>query len=186
MRAASLKQRPLCIWLTGLSASGKSTIANALELALYQSGLHTFLLDGDNVRHGLNQDLGMSDADRAENIRRVGEVAKFMVNAGLIVVTAFISPFRRDRDRVRALFADGEFIEVFIDAPLEACERRDPKGLYQKARAGQIKDFTGIDSPYEPPLHPDIVLHTHQHTVDECVAQLQALLADRLYQPPVP
>lgn len=169
MRAASLDQRPLCIWLTGLSGSGKSTIANALELALYQAGQHTFLLDGDNVRHGLNRDLGMSAEDRAENIRRVGEVAKLMVDAGLIVVTAFISPFRADRNKVRAMFAEGEFVEVFVDTPLEECERRDPKGLYQKAREGKIRDFTGIDSPYEIPNSPEIILRTTQADIPSCV-----------------
>ena len=172
MRAASLGQRPRCIWLTGLSGSGKSTIANALELALHRSGHHTFLLDGDNVRHGLNRDLGMSAADRAENIRRVGEVAKLMVDAGLIVVTAFISPFRADRETVRAMFAEGEFIEVFVDTPLEECERRDPKGLYRKAREGKIRDFTGIDSPYESPVKPEIVLRTHQESLERCIEHI--------------
>ena len=169
MRAASLGQRPRCIWLTGLSGSGKSTIANALELELHQAGRHTFLLDGDNVRHGLNRDLGMSAEDRAENIRRVGEVAKLMVDAGLIVVTAFISPFRADRERVRAMFAEGEFIEVFVDTPLAECEKRDPKGLYRKAREGKLRDFTGIDSPYEVPEKPEITLHTTQSDIAECV-----------------
>jgi adenylyl-sulfate kinase len=163
-----------------LSGSGKSTIANALELALYQAGHHTFMLDGDNVRHGLNKDLGMSDADRAENIRRVGEVAKLMVDGGLIVVTAFISPFRADRDQVRAMFAPGEFIEVFVDTPLEECERRDPKGLYLKAREGKIKDFTGIDSPYEAPEHPEFVLHTHQDTVSQCIERILPSLSARI------
>jgi 3'(2'),5'-bisphosphate nucleotidase len=172
MRAGSLGQQPRCIWLTGLSGSGKSTIANALELQLHRIGLHTFLLDGDNVRHGLNQDLGMSDLDRAENIRRVGEVAKLMVDAGLVVVTAFISPFRADRERVRNMFAKGEFIEVFLDTPLEECERRDPKGLYRRARTGEIKDFTGIDSPYEIPLEPEIRLNTLHNDVSECVASI--------------
>lgn len=176
MRMASLDQTPCCIWLTGLSGSGKSTIANALELALYQAGHHTFMLDGDNVRHGLNKDLGMSDAERAENIRRVGEVARLMVDAGLIVVTAFISPFRADRDQVRAMFAPGEFIEVFVDTPLEECERRDPKGLYHKARQGKIKDFTGIDSPYEAPVRPEVVLKTQEHTVSQCVAHIMSMM----------
>ena len=177
MRAASLAQRPCCIWLTGLSGSGKSTIANALELELHQAGQHTFLLDGDNVRHGLNRDLGMSAEDRAENIRRVGEVAKLMVDAGLIVVTAFISPFRKDREQVRAIFAADEFIEVFIATPLEECEKRDPKGLYQKAREGKIRDFTGIDSPYEAPTDAEIVVHTTQMDVKECVAHIRSALA---------
>ena len=172
MRATSLRQRPLCIWLTGLSGSGKSTIANALELELHRRGRHTFLLDGDNVRHGLNKDLGMSAEDRAENIRRVGEVAKLMVDAGLIVVTAFISPFRADRERVRGMFSSEEFVEVFVDTPLDECERRDPKGLYQKARAGQIRDFTGIDSPYEPPQQPEVILRTTEMDVAACVQYL--------------
>ena len=180
MRAASLEQVPRCIWLTGLSGSGKSTIANALELALHQSGRHTFLLDGDNVRHGLNRDLGMSAADRAENIRRVGEVAKLMVDAGLIVVTAFISPFRADRDTVRAMFAEGEFIEVFVDTPLEECERRDPKGLYRKAREGKIRDFTGIDSPYEAPVKPEIVLRTHEESLERCIEHIRRWLGGAL------
>lgn len=179
MRAASLQQRPCCVWLTGLSGSGKSTIANALELELHQAGQHTFLLDGDNVRQGLNRDLGMSAADRAENIRRIGEVAKLMVDAGLIVVTAFISPFREDRERVRAMFAKGEFIEVFVDTPLEECEKRDPKGLYQKAREGKIRDFTGIDSPYEAPGDAEIVLHTTQMDVKQCVAHIRSALAQQ-------
>lgn len=176
MRAASLDQRPRCIWLTGLSGSGKSTIANALEVALHAAGFHTFLLDGDNVRHGLNRDLSMSAEDRAENIRRVGEVAKLMVDAGLIVITAFISPFRADREKVREIFAEGEFVEVFVDTSLEECERRDPKGLYRKAREGKIKDFTGIDSPYEAPFSPEVVLPTASLGLEECVARMLAFL----------
>ena len=159
-RAKQKNQVPKCIWLTGLSGSGKSTLANALEVALTEQGKHTYLLDGDNVRHGLNKNLGMSDEDRTENIRRVSEVAKLMVDAGLVVITAFISPFRADRDAARALFEDGEFVEVFADAPLEECEKRDPKGLYKKARAGEIKEFTGIDSPYEAPANAEVVINT--------------------------
>jgi adenylyl-sulfate kinase len=177
MRAASLDQRPRCIWLTGLSGSGKSTIANALELELHKAGRHTFLLDGDNVRHGLSRDLGMSAEDRAENIRRIGEVAKLMVDAGLIVVTAFISPFRADRDKVRAMFAEGEFVEVFVDTPLEECEKRDPKGLYRKAREGKIRDFTGIDSPYEAPTHAEVVLRTTAMSVHQCAEHIRTYLA---------
>lgn len=176
MRSANKGQRPRCIWFTGLSASGKSTLANALDVVLHEAGYHTYLLDGDNVRHGLNKDLGMSDEDRTENIRRIGELAKLMADAGLIVMTAFISPFRVDRDRARALFPEGEFIEVFVDAPLEECEKRDPKGLYKKARAGEIREFTGIDSPYEAPENPELVLETHRHDVDELVAQLREQL----------
>jgi adenylyl-sulfate kinase len=175
-RAKVKDQKPKCIWLTGLSGSGKSTLANALEVALTEQGKHTYLLDGDNVRHGLNKNLGMSDADRTENIRRVSEVAKLMVDAGLIVVTAFISPFRADRDSARALFDDGEFVEVFVDAPLEECEKRDPKGLYQKARQGIIKEFTGIDSPYEAPEKPEVVINTAENDIEACVKQLIAAI----------
>ena len=173
-RAKQKNQVPKCIWLTGLSGSGKSTLANALEVALTEQGKHTYLLDGDNVRHGLNKNLGMSDQDRTENIRRVSEVAKLMVDAGLVVITAFISPFRDDRDAARALFEDGEFVEVFADAPLEECEKRDPKGLYKKARAGEIKEFTGIDSPYEAPANAEVVVNTAEHDIGECVRQLIA------------
>ena len=173
-RAKQKNQVPKCIWLTGLSGSGKSTLANALEVALTEQGKHTYLLDGDNVRHGLNKNLGMSDEDRTENIRRVSEVAKLMVDAGLVVITAFISPFRADRDAARALFEDGEFVEVFADAPLEECEKRDPKGLYKKARGGEIKEFTGIDSPYEAPANAEVVINTAEHDIGECVRQLIA------------
>lgn len=173
-RAKQKNQVPKCIWLTGLSGSGKSTLANALEVALTEQGKHTYLLDGDNVRHGLNKNLGMSDEDRTENIRRVSEVAKLMVDAGLVVITAFISPFRADRDAARALFEDGEFVEVFADAPLAECEKRDPKGLYKKARAGEIKEFTGIDSPYEAPANAEVVINTAEHDIGECVRQLIA------------
>lgn len=167
-RAAIKGQTPCVVWFTGLSGSGKSTIANELEKRLHAQGLHTYLLDGDNVRHGLNKDLGFTDADRVENIRRVAEVAKLMVDAGLIVITAFISPFRDERDMARKLFGDGEFIEVFVDTPLEVAEQRDPKGLYKKARAGDLKNFTGVDSPYEVPESPSL----HLHTVDETPAAL--------------
>ena len=173
-RAKQKNQVPKCIWLTGLSGSGKSTLANALEVALTEQGKHTYLLDGDNVRHGLNKNLGMSDEDRTENIRGVSEVAKLMVDAGLVVITAFISPFRADRDAARALFEDGEFVEVFADAPLEECEKRDPKGLYKKARAGEIKEFTGIDSPYEAPANAEVVINTAENDIGECVRQLIA------------
>ena len=182
MRADSLGQIPCCIWLTGLSSSGKSTIANALELELHRAGRHAFLLDGDNVRQGMNKDLGMSAEDRAENIRRAGEVAKLMVDAGLIVVTAFISPFRADRSQVRVMFGAGEFIEVFLDTPLAECEKRDPKGLYKKAREGKIKDFTGIDSPYEAPQQAEITLRTHTDGIGECVEQILRQLG-RIAQP---
>jgi adenylylsulfate kinase len=160
------------LWFTGLSGSGKSTIANAVSNELFKQGISEYVLDGDNIRHGLNKDLGFSDYDRTENIRRIGEVAKLFVDSGKVVTTAFISPFRSDRDQVRALFADGEFIEVFVQCPIEECERRDPKQLYAKARRGEIKDFTGIDSPYEAPEQPEITLHSDQVTVEEAVKQV--------------
>ena len=165
---ASMKnQAPKVLWFTGLSGSGKSTIANMVEKKLHRMNRHTFLLDGDNVRHGLNKDLGFTEADRIENIRRVGEVAKLMTDAGLIVLTAFISPFRAERDMVRGMMADGEFIEVFVDTPLEVAESRDVKGLYKKARSGALKNFTGIDSPYEAPLQPDIRIDTTAMTPED-------------------
>ncbi|TPE62247.1 sulfate adenylyltransferase subunit CysN [Sandaracinobacter neustonicus] len=165
---ATLKnQRPAVVWLTGLSGAGKSTIANLVEKKLARMNRHTFLLDGDNVRHGLNRDLGFTEADRIENIRRVGEVARLMTDAGLIVITAFISPFRAERDMVRQMMAPGEFVEVHIDTPLSVAEERDVKGLYRKAREGKLKNFTGIDSPYEPPINPDLHIDTTQVTPDE-------------------
>ncbi len=167
-RAILKHQEPRCVWLTGLSGSGKSTIADLLEKRLYTQGKHTYLLDGDNVRHGLNRDLGFTEADRVENIRRVAEVAKLMVDAGLIVVVSFISPFQNERRMARELFGEGEFIEVFVDTPLEECERRDVKGLYAKARRGELKNFTGIDSDYEAPEAPELHLHTTGITPEEC------------------
>jgi len=169
-------QSPAVLWFTGLSGSGKSTIANLVEKKLHALGKHTFLLDGDNVRHGLNKDLGFTEADRIENIRRVGEVAKLMTDAGLIVLTAFISPFRAERDMVRGLLADGEFFEVFVDTPLEEAERRDVKGLYKKARSGQLKNFTGIDSPYEAPENPEIRVDTMRETPEEAAERIVALI----------
>jgi bifunctional enzyme CysN/CysC len=175
-RARLKHQLPRCIWLTGLSASGKSTIANFLEKKLHDEGLHTFLLDGDNVRQGLNRDLGFTADDRVENLRRVAEVAKLMVEAGLIVIVAFISPYRAERASARSLFREGEFVEVFIDTPLEECERRDPKGLYAKARAGNLVNFTGIDSPYEVPEYPDVRLATVGVEPAESVESLYAAI----------
>lgn len=174
-RAAIKGQEPCVVWLTGLSGSGKSTLANAVERTLFERGLHTMLLDGDNVRHGLNKDLGFSEADRIENIRRVGEVAKLMVDAGLIVITAFISPYRAEREMVRNLLPKGRFIEVYLATPLAVCEQRDPKGMYRKARSGEIPDFTGISAPYEEPEQPDLRLDTSLMTVDECVAAVMDL-----------
>ena len=168
-RAAQKYQAAKCIWFTGLSGSGKSTIANAVEKRLHSEDKHTYLLDGDNVRHGLNRDLGFTEADRVENIRRVAEVSRLMVDAGLIVLVSFISPFRSERQMARSLFAEGEFIEVFVDTPLEECERRDTKGLYAKARSGLLKNFTGIDSPYECPERPDIRLLAGTMTTADCV-----------------
>ena len=147
-----------CLWFTGLSGSGKSTLANETESELFKLGVHTYILDGDNIRHGLNSNLDFTDEGRRENIRRIGEVAKLFVDAGIVVLTAFISPFKEDRNKVRTILNEGEFIEIFVDADLETCEERDPKGLYKKARAGEIKDFTGISSPYEKPEKPEIII----------------------------
>ena len=179
-RVRNMGQKPVVIWFTGLSGSGKSTIANCLERKLLERGCRTTLLDGDNVRHGLNRDLGFSEADRVENIRRVGEVAKLMTNAGLIVITAFISPFTAERDLARSILPPGEFIEVFVDTPLDVCEKRDPKGLYGRARAGEIPNFTGITSPYQAPEFPEIRLETTRSSADECAEQIMRYLADSL------
>ncbi|MEH7123646.1 adenylyl-sulfate kinase [Bacillus sp. JJ1773] len=166
------------LWFTGLSGSGKSTIANAVSSELFEQGINEYVLDGDNIRHGLNRDLGFSEEDRMENIRRIGEVAKLFVDSGKIVTTAFISPFRNDRDDVRSLFEEGEFIEIFVDCPIETCEDRDPKQLYAKARRGEIKDFTGINSPYEIPKHPEIIIQSNLLTVDEAVQKIFAYLRE--------
>jgi adenylylsulfate kinase len=171
-RARQKSQEPLVIWFTGLSASGKSTIAGALEQILTQQGYHTYLLDGDNVRLGLCKDLSFSDDDRKENIRRVGEVAKLGVDAGLIILAAFISPFRNDRQIVRDLLPQGQFVEVFVDAPLKLCKQRDPKGLYAKAERGEIKQFTGIDSPYDAPVSPEVHIDAEGLNVAASVNQL--------------
>lgn len=167
-RFSLLKQKPCVIWFTGLSGSGKSTIANAVEVELFKREIKTYLLDGDNVRHGLNKDLGFSEIDRIENIRRIGEVSKLFVDSGLIVLTAFISPFKSDRQIAKSLVKYDEFIEVFVDSSLDVCESRDPKGLYKKAREGAIKNFTGISSPYELPEEPQIHIKTDKYSVSEC------------------
>ncbi len=163
-----LGQNGCVLWFTGLSGSGKSTLAHEVENALYQRGHLTYVLDGDNVRHGLNKNLGFSPEDRAENIRRIGEVSKLFVDAGVIVMTAFISPYRADRAHARALIQDGRFVEVFVHCVLEVCEERDTKGLYKRARAGEIKEFTGISAPYEPPIHPEVTLNTDTQNITEC------------------
>ena len=178
-RAALLRQKPAIVWFTGLSGAGKSTVANMVEQRLHAAGNHTMLLDGDNIRHGLCRDLGFTEADRVENIRRAGEVAKLMTECGLIVLCSFISPYRAERDMVRSLVQPGEFIEVFVDTPIDECMRRDPKGLYAKARAGQIKNFTGFDAPYEPPQAPEVHLRTVGHQASELAESLLRSLAER-------
>ncbi|CBL45487.1 Adenylylsulfate kinase [gamma proteobacterium HdN1] len=180
-RAEQKQQKPCVLWFTGLSAAGKSTLANALEACLFAHGYHSYLLDGDNVRHGLNKDLGFSDQDRIENIRRIGEVAKLFADAGLIVLTAFISPFQADRDMVRALLRDDEFVEIHVAATLSVCEQRDPKGMYKKAREGKIPSFTGISSPYESPENPEIKLDTGVLSVEACVETIFSYLTKNGY-----
>lgn len=176
-----LKQKPFVLWLTGLSASGKSTLANVVESKMYNLNYKTYLLDGDNIRHGLNNDLGFDEQSRVENIRRIGEVSKLFLDAGIIVITAFISPFKSDRKLVRTLFNEGEFLEVFIDCSLETCENRDPKGMYIKARNGDIKNFTGISSPYENPENPEIHVINDNISVDEASDQIMNFLIKNKY-----
>ncbi|MDC1500155.1 adenylyl-sulfate kinase, partial [Octadecabacter sp.] len=177
---ANLKnQKPAVLWMTGLSGSGKSTIANAVEIKLARMNRHTFLLDGDNIRHGLNKDLGFTDADRVENIRRAAEVAKLMTDAGLIVISAFISPFQSERQMVRDMMAPGDFVEVFVDTPLSVAEGRDVKGLYAKARAGELKNFTGIDSPYERPENAEIYINTSKMTPEEAANHIVEKLINK-------
>ena len=178
-REAQNGHRGAIIWFTGLSGSGKSTLAHAVEEALHQQGCRTFVLDGDNVRHGLCSDLGFSSEDRVENIRRIGEMAKLFMEAGIIVLTAFISPYREDRERVRGMVEHGDFMEIFCSAPLEICEARDVKGMYKKARAGQISDFTGISSPYEAPEKPELSVKTGSAELDDCVQQVIVEMAQR-------
>lgn len=183
-RAQNNGHKSVILWFTGLSGAGKSTIAHALEESLHQLGANTYVLDGDNVRHGLCGDLGFSDADRNENIRRIGEVSKLFIDAGVIALCAFISPFRADRQRARELVDTGDFIEIHVKCPLEVCETRDPKGLYKKARAGLIKGYTGISSPYEEPENPEIVLDTSVQNVNECVEQIiDYLTSKRIFAP---
>ena len=178
-REKLLNQKGCVIWFTGLSGSGKSTLALEVESKLYQRGHLTYVLDGDNIRHGLNKNLGFSPEDREENIRRIGEVAKLFNDAGVIAMTAFISPYRTDRDNARDLLDEGRFVEVFVDCPLEVCEARDTKGLYQKARAGEIKEFTGISAPYEAPVEPELTVNTASLTLDECTERVIALLESK-------
>lgn len=178
-RQALLNQKGCVVWMTGLSASGKSTIACILEQMLLHRGKHAYRLDGDNIRHGLNKNLGFSAEDRAENIRRIGEVSKLFADAGVIAITSFISPYKKDRDAVRALLKPGEFIEVFVKVSLETAEKRDPKGLYKKARAGEIKGFTGIDDPYEPPEKPELVIDTEQLGAEQAAERILQELESR-------
>lgn len=180
-RAARKNQTPRCLWFTGLPCAGKSTTANLLEKRLHDEGRHTYVLDGDNIRHGLNRDLGFTETDRAENMRRTAEVAKLMVDAGLIVMVSLISPFRAERDRARSLFAENEFIEIFVDTSLQACEHRDVKGLYAGARRGELKNFTGIDGDYEAPEKAEIHLRTEKETPEECVNRIVGFL-DRTWK----
>jgi len=170
-REKMLKQKGILLWFTGLSGSGKSTVAVMLEQRLHDKGKLTYLLDGDNVRHGLNKDLGFSSTDRIENIRRISEISKLFVDAGIITIATFISPFIEEREKVKALLGD-DFKEIYVECPLEICENRDPKGIYKKARQGIIKDFTGIDSPYEKPLKPEITIHTNVNSLEECTSQI--------------
>lgn len=171
------------LWFTGLSGAGKSTLAHAVEARLHSLGCRTYVLDGDNVRHGLCGDLGFSAQDRTENIRRIGEIAKLMIDAGVFALTAFISPFRADRERVRGMVMHGEFIEIYCQCTVDVCEARDVKGLYKRARAGEVKEFTGISSPYEAPLKPELVVDTASHSLDECVEQVLSYLRERSLLP---
>lgn len=177
----TLNQHSSCIvWFTGLSGSGKSTLANGVEQQLFGKGIRTYVLDGDNIRHGLNNNVGFDPEGRRENIRRIGEVAKLFVDAGIVVLTAFISPYRSDRDRVREMVGKNEFVEVFVDCPLEICEKRDVKGLYKKARRGEIQEFTGISAPFEAPLQPELIVSTAEVTVDEAVQKITSFLLHRI------
>lgn len=180
------RHKSCVLWFTGLSGSGKSTLANEVEQALFHRQIRTYVLDGDNIRHRLNRDLGFSKQDRAENIRRVGELSRLFVDAGVIALTAIISPSRAEREKVRALFEPGEFIEVYVSCPLEVCEQRDPKGLYRRARAGQIRQFTGVSAPYEAPVQPELIVDTHTQSVQQAVELVIAYLESRGYIPSDP
>jgi len=179
-REQLLNQKATLIWFTGLSGSGKSTLAVQLEAQLYANGFKTYLLDGDNIRSGLNRDLTFTDEGRIENIRRIGEVSRLLLDAGVIVLSAFISPFEADRQQVKQIVGEKNFMEIFVNAPLEICEERDVKGLYKKARAGEVRNFTGIDSPYEVPLKPDLTIHTHEHSIEESLAALMEVVLPRI------
>lgn len=179
-RTALNKHKAILIWFTGLSGSGKSTIANALEKSLFSKGIHTYLLDGDNVRQGINSNLSFSPEDRSENIRRIGEIANLMIDAGLVVLASFVSPYREDRERVKSIVGFNNFVEIFVNTPVEECERRDVKGLYAKARKGEIKNFTGVNAPYEAPLNPDIEVVTTNTTVDEIVATILERIMNKI------
>ncbi|WP_225340407.1 adenylyl-sulfate kinase [Lysinibacillus capsici] len=180
-RRSQNKHQSFILWFTGLSASGKSSVANAFARRLFERSNQAFVLDGDNVRHGLNSDLGFDEAGRKENIRRIGEVSKLFIESGQIVLTAFISPYREDRQVVRELVEDGEFLEVYVKCSVETCEKRDPKGLYKKARNAEIANFTGISAPYEEPINPEVILDTEQHSIEECVEQLTNILTAKGY-----
>jgi adenylyl-sulfate kinase len=179
-RQQLMNQRARLVWFTGLSGSGKSTLAVQLEAQLFAQGFKTYLLDGDNIRTGLNKDLTFTEEGRVENIRRIGEVSKLFLDAGMIVLSAFISPFQADREQVKNIVGAENYIEIFVNAPLEVCEQRDVKGLYKKARAGEVKNFTGIDSPYETPQKPDVVINTHEHTVDESLVRLLSFVKPKI------
>lgn len=178
-RQAKKGHKSFILWFTGLSGSGKSTLANAVETYLFEKNIHTYVLDGDNIRHGLNRGLGFREEDRKENIRRIGEVSKLFVDSGVVTLTAFISPFKEDRELVRRLVDKEEFVEVYVKASLETCERRDPKGLYKKARSGEISNFTGIDSPYEAPLNPEVIVNTDKLTVEQGVQKVFQYLVNK-------
>ncbi len=179
MRRKQNGHKSCVLWFTGLPSSGKSTIAGEVEYRLHKRGIRTYLLDGDNIRHGLNSDLGFSPKDREENIRRIGEVAKLFVDAGMITLVAFVSPYRKDRERARKILEDGEFIEIYVKCPVEVCEKRDPKGMYKKAREGKIKEFTGISAPYEEPENPEIILETNKMSINECVEKVIRYLEEK-------